>query len=105
MVFKRMIGLVFAGGLLFSAAAADIVVRIGPPRNVSERRGRQPSRNHVWVNGYQRWDGNAYAWSPGRWEQRPEPRSRWVAHRWTHEKGNKKGDRQGGWVFSEGHWR
>lgn len=97
MVLKRLIGLVFAGALAFSAAAADIVVRIAPPRVRVEKRTSAPSRNHVWVSGYQRWDGNAYAWNPGRWEQRPQPRSRWVAHRWTHQKG--------GWVFVEGHWR
>ena len=31
MVLKRVIGLVFAGALVFSAAARDIVVRIRPP--------------------------------------------------------------------------
>ncbi len=97
MVLKRLIGLVFAGALVFSAAAADIVVRIGPPRRVSERRAPRPSRNYVWVSGYHGWDGNAYAWTPGRWEQPPRPRARWVAHRWTH--------RRGGWVLMEGHWR
>ena len=97
MVLKRLIGLVFAGALVFSAAAADIVVRIGPPRNVRESRMRAPSRNHVWVSGYQRWNGNAYAWSPGRWEQPPRPRGRWVAHHWVRQRG--------GWVLVDGHWR
>jgi hypothetical protein len=97
MVLKRVIGLVFAGAMAFSAAAADIAIRIGPPRSVSDSRGRPPSRNHVWVSGYQRWDGNAYAWTPGRWEQPPRPRARWVAHHWAHQKG--------GWVLVEGHWR
>ena len=32
MVLKRLIGLVFAGALVFSAVAADVVVRIAPPR-------------------------------------------------------------------------
>ena len=94
---KRLIGLVFAGALAFSAAAADIVVRIGPPRVVVERRAPAPSRQHVWVSGYQRWDGNRYDWSPGRWEQPPRPRAHWVAHRWVHQRG--------GWVLVEGHWR
>ena len=97
MVLKRLIGLAFAGALVFSAAAADIVVRIRPPRAVVERRPPAPSRNHAWVSGYQRWDGNAYAWSPGRWEQRPQPRSRYVSPRWTHQKN--------GWVLVEGRWR
>jgi hypothetical protein len=98
MVFKHLIGLVFAGALAFSAAAADIVVRVAPPRAVRERRPPPPSRNHVWVSGYHQWNGNAYAWSQGRWEQRPRPRARWVAHRWTRQ-------RSGSWVLVEGHWR
>lgn len=97
MVFKRLIGLVFAGALTFSAAAADIVIRIAPPRRMTERRDRPPGRNYVWIQGYHTWDGRGFAWVPGRWEQRPRPRARWVAHRWVHQRG--------GWVFVEGHWR
>lgn len=97
MVLKRLIGLVFAGALTFSAATAEVVVRIGPPRAVFERRGPRPGPGYVWIGGYHRWDGNAYAWSPGRWEQPPRPRARWVEHRWRH--------RRGGYVLVEGHWR
>ena len=97
MVLKRVIGLVFAGVLLCSTAAADIVVRVRPPRVVMERRPPPPSRNHVWISGYHRWDGNAYAWAPGRWEQPPRPHAHWVAHHWHHQRG--------GWVLVEGHWR
>ena len=96
MVFKRLIGLVFAGALAFSAAAADIVVRIAPPR-CSRAAGRPPSRNHVWIAGYHDWDGNAYVWTQGRWEQPPRPHAHWVAHHWVHHRG--------GWVLVEGHWR
>ena len=94
---KRLIGLVFAGALIFSAAAAEIVVRIAPPRAVRERRSRAPSRNHVWISGYHQYNGNAYAWTPGRWEQPPRPRAHWVAHHWVHQRG--------GYVLVEGHWR
>jgi hypothetical protein len=97
MIVKRLIGLVFAGALVFSAAAADFVIRIAPPRIQAQRRPPAPSRNYVWISGYQRWEGNTYVWTPGRWEQRPQPRARWVAHRYVHQKG--------GWVFVEGHWR
>jgi hypothetical protein len=31
MVFKRMIGFVFAGALALSPAAADVVIRVAPP--------------------------------------------------------------------------
>ena len=41
MILKRLIGLVFAGALAFSAAAAEIVVRIAPPRMSWSRGGRR----------------------------------------------------------------
>ena len=94
---KRVIGLVFAGALAFSAVAADVIVRVAPPRIVVEHRGAPPSRTHVWISGYHRWDGNAYAWSPGRREAPPRPHARWEAHRWVR--------RNGGWVLVEGRWR
>jgi hypothetical protein len=97
MMLKRVIGLVFAGAMAWSAMAADIVVRIGPPRAVRDRRERRPSRRHVWISGYQRWDGHAYSWNRGRWEQPPRERARWVRHHWVHQRS--------GWVFVEGHWR
>jgi hypothetical protein len=97
MFLKRLMGLVFAGALLLSTASAEIVVRIAPPRIHVERHGRRPSRNHVWVAGYQRWDGNAYQWNQGRWEQPPQPHQRWVAHHWVHQ--------HGGYVMVDGHWR
>ncbi|HLK68070.1 MAG TPA: hypothetical protein VKU19_31775 [Bryobacteraceae bacterium] len=96
MLLKRLIGLIFAGGLAFSAGAAEIVVHVAPPHVRVEKRGRAPSPNHVWVSGYHRWDGNAYAWSPGRWEEPPRHHAHWVAHHWVR--------RQGGYVLIEGHW-
>jgi hypothetical protein len=78
-----------------TAPAADVVVKVRPPRAEVEHRSVRPSRDHVWIGGYHRWDGSAYRWEPGRWE--PRPRAVWVAPRWVH--------RQGGWVFVEGHWR
>jgi hypothetical protein len=97
MVLKRLIGLVFAGALIFSAAAADVAIRIAPPRIVVEHRGTPPHRGDVWVSGYHRWEGNAYVWTGGRWEQPPRPHARWVAHRWVHHKD--------GYVLVEGRWR
>ena len=94
---RSLLAFFFAGALAYSAGAADIMVRIAPPRVVIEKRTPRPSRGHVWVPGYQRWDGHAYAWTPGRWEQPPRPRAHWVAHHWVHQRG--------GWVLVEGHWR
>jgi len=97
MISKRLIGLVFVGALAFSATAADVVIRVAPPRFVVEKRPPPPSRNHVWISGYQRWDGNAYVWTPGRWEMPPRPGARWVAHHYVHQRD--------GWVLVEGRWR
>ena len=93
----RFIGLIFATALTFSAAAAEVVVRVAPPAAVVETRGASPGAGYVWIGGYQRWGGSAYAWVPGRWEAPPRPGARWVAHRWVH--------RHGGYVFVEGRWR
>ena len=56
-----------------------------------------PGRDHVWVGGYHRYEGNAYHWQAGRWEQPPRAHAVWVAPRYTH--------RHDGYVYSEGHWR
>jgi len=96
MFHKRLIGIVFAGALAFSAAA-QVVIRVAPPVAVVENRGTPPSRDHVWVSGYHRWDGNAYQWNAGSWQMPPKPHQRWVAHHYVH--------RNGGYVLVEGHWR
>jgi hypothetical protein len=96
MFLKRLTGLVFAGALAFSAMAAEIVVKLAPPKIVVEKRGHPPSPDHVWVSGYQRWDGNAYHWNEGKWEQPPRHHAHWVAHHWVH--------RNGGYVLVDGHW-
>ena len=97
MLRKTLIGFLLTGMLAVSAVAAEIFVRVGPPRPVYETRGPMPGRGYVWISGYHRWDGRSHIWVPGRWELAPRPRAHWVAHRWV--------KRRGGWVFVEGHWR
>jgi hypothetical protein len=97
MLKKALLASAFGCMLAMTAGAADVVVRVAPPRAIVERRGVAPSREHVWTPGYHRWDGHAYAWSPGAWVVPPRPRAHWVAGHWAH--------RGGGWVFVEGHWR
>ena len=94
---KTLIGFALSGVLAVSGFAAEVIVRVAPPRPVYETRGPMPGRGYVWINGYHRWDGRAHVWVPGRWERPPHPRSRWVEHRWV--------KRHGGYVFVEGHWR
>jgi hypothetical protein len=94
---KLLLTSVLGLGLGIGAMQAEVVVRIAPPRAVVEHRGVRPGRDHVWVGGYHRWDGKAYAWQPGRWEAPPRPHAVWVAPRWQH--------RHGEYVFVEGRWR
>src|SRR5947208_185630 len=97
MIRQRLMKCVLAGLLGISAMAADVVVRVGPPRPVIERRGPRPGREYVWVSGYHNWNGSAYTWVPGRWDAPPRRHARWVPHHWVR--------RRGGWVLVEGHWR
>jgi WXXGXW repeat (2 copies) len=95
---NRLMKCIFAGCLLAGGAmAADVVIRVAPPRPIVEQRMAAPGPGYVWVGGYQRWDGRAYAWVPGRWERPPRRHAHWVAPRYV-----KRGH---GWVFVEGHWR
>jgi len=80
-----------------AASFAQIVVRIGPPPPVHERRPPPPDRGYVWIAGYHRYEGDHYAWTPGRWDRPPQGHQRWVAHKWVH-----RGDH---WEMQEGHWQ
>ncbi len=97
MLRKGLLAGVFAAFLSVSVFAADVVIRVAPPRPLVERRIPAPGPGYVWTQGYHRWDGRAYVWVPGAWVQAPRPHARWVAHRWVR--------RNGGWVMVEGHWR
>ncbi|MEO8126428.1 MAG: YXWGXW repeat-containing protein [Bryobacteraceae bacterium] len=97
MIRRMLLTALVGAGLTLSANAADVFVRIAPPRPLVERRAVAPGRGYVWTPGYQRWDGRAYAWSPGAWVLPPRAHSRWVPAHWA--------KRRGGWVFVEGHWR
>jgi hypothetical protein len=90
------------GGLILSAslaAGAQVVVRIGPPARIVERRPEPPPehRDWAWRAGYHRWDGNAYVWVPGEYVAPPHPHARWVDGHWDHH--------HDGYVWVEGHWR
>lgn len=74
-------------------------IRIGhsaPPAFRQEVRTVRPSRDHVWARGSWDWQGNDWAWTPGRWD-RPERRgSRWIQARYARE--------GSGWRYEPAHW-
>jgi hypothetical protein len=95
---KKTLLLAVAGiALAVFPAMSEVVVRVGPPRPLVEARVASPGPGYIWTNGYHRWDGAQYVWTPGAWVQPPHPHAHWVAHKWVR--------RNGGWVLVEGHWR
>jgi len=94
---KRLIELLLITGFAFSAATAQVVIGTVPPQVQVKGRMARPGPDYVWVPRYQRWDGETYGWSPGRWERPPRPGSRWVKPRYP-----RQGD---GWNFFERRWR
>ena len=93
---KKTLLVALCGLLLPIGIAQAQYVRIAPPPPPVERRIPPPSPRHVWVPGYQRWDGHAYHWSGGRWVLPPRPRAVWVPGRWE--------SRPGGYVWVGGRW-
>jgi hypothetical protein len=89
-----LLGLALAVG----SASAQVYVRIGPPPVRREVIPPRPSPRHIWVAGYHRWDGRAYAWVPGAYVVPPQP----FYHRWVPGHWRQTGR---GWVWVEGHWR
>src|ERR1022692_998542 len=73
MANKFVLAMRLAISLAPAASLAQVVVRIGPPPPVAERRGPPPGSGFVWIGGYHRWDGGRYVWTPGRWERPPHP--------------------------------
>jgi hypothetical protein len=93
--------LLLIGLLLFptlSMAEVSVDINLGaPPAPVREAAGRPPHRGYVWNDGYYRWEGRRYMWTPGRWVRPPHRNAVWVPHRWEH--------REHGYVMVPGHWR
>jgi hypothetical protein len=80
-----------------SAKALPVYVRIAPPAPVVETRVVAPGPGYVWVGGFHRWDGKAYAWVPGHWVVPPRPHAAWVPGHWAHS--------HHGYWWKEGHWK
>jgi len=97
MLRRSLLLAAMAGMLAAVGSAAEVYVRVAPPRAVIEHPMRRPGPAYVWTPGYHRWDGRAYLWVPGAWVLPPRPHAYWVAPHWVH--------RRGGWVMREGRWR
>jgi len=97
MIKKMVLALLFAVTFVPVASFAQVQIRIGPPVRVYERPGPPPERGMVWTQGYHRYEGDHYVWTPGQYQRPPREHARWVAHRWVHQHGQ--------WVMVEGHWR
>lgn len=89
---------IFALALTATGAnAAEIFVRIGPPRPPREVMVMRPGPGYVWVPGHYRWAGHRHTWERGYWVMPPRHRTHWVPGYWT--------PRRGGYVWIEGYWR
>ena len=80
-----------------SATGLPVYVKIAPPAAVVETRVAAPGPGYVWVAGFHRWDGKAYAWVPGHWVVPPRPHAAWVPGHWVHS--------HHGYWWKDGHWR
>jgi hypothetical protein len=96
---STLAGLVFCAGLLAAPvlAAVRVYVKIAPPPPPAEVRVVAPGAGYVWVGGFHRWNGTAYAWVPGRWVLPPRPHVVWVPGHWKHI--------SHGWYWVEGRWK
>jgi hypothetical protein len=95
-------GLVLAGLVAMpNPVIADVKVRVyvplAPPPPPVEVVGVAPSRRHVWIAGYHRWDGRAHVWVPGHWVVRHRARAHWKAGHWARHRR--------GYYWIEGRWR
>jgi hypothetical protein len=94
---KLILSLVLGGALVSMAPAAEVIVRVGPPRPIVERLPPRPGPAYVWTPGYYRWQGERHVWVGGVWVVPPRAHARWVPAHWVKA--------PGGWRFIEGHWR
>jgi len=83
--------------LSFSAADAQIYVKVRPQHKVIKARPPRPSNTHVWISGEWTWGSGRYNYRDGYWDRPRYNNDRWIEGRW-------KNTRRG-WVWVPGHWR
>jgi hypothetical protein len=74
-----------------------VYVRMAPPPPEMEAIGVAPGDGYVWIGGHHAWNGETYAWVPGRWALRLHEHDRWVPGRWEHNRH--------GWYWVDGRWK
>jgi hypothetical protein len=72
-----------------------IVVVAPPPLRVETVIAR-PAPGHVWARGYWDWDGDSWAWVPGRWAVGPTRAASWLPARYERV--------TSGWQYVPAHW-
>lgn len=87
---------IFALFLTAGMAGAQVIA-VAPPPPPREVVPVAPAARYVWVPGYYRYYGHAYAWVPGRYVVPPHHHRVWVPGYW--------GPRGGGYVWVKGYWR
>ncbi len=73
-----------------------IQVTLAPPAMRVEAMPPSPGPGQAWVAGFWAWGGTRYVWTPGHWEQPPQPTAVWQRPRWQRH--------PRGWGFTPGQW-
>ncbi len=72
------------------------IVEVAPPPLRVETQVARPGPTHLWARGYWDWDGDSWAWVPGRWAVGPTRAASWVPARYERV--------TSGWQYVPGHW-
>jgi hypothetical protein len=89
------VGSLFMTGVAVAAVAHAVSVSTPPPATVEVGYYGYHRPGFVWVNGYHRWSGSAWVWTPG-YYQAERAGYYWVQPAWE-LRGNQ-------YVWVEGHW-
>ncbi|MDQ5859043.1 MAG: YXWGXW repeat-containing protein [Acidobacteriota bacterium] len=72
------------------------IVAVAPPALRVEAVVARPGPTHVWARGYWDWDGDSWAWVPGRWAVGPTRAASWMPARYERV--------SSGWEYVPAHW-
>lgn len=75
---------------------AQIVIKKPNRPAVVLKKPNNPKKDHVWVAGHWKWNGNEYVWIKGHWQKNKQGHT-WIPGHWTKVKGGYK------WI--PGHWK